>query len=333
MWSVRPSIETRVALFFMVLGKRLDALEGVRWNRELCQYLVVPPQHHRNTKSYWSNFAVRLRNSTTRWAKGELSVFVRTSVCNTFLVAKLRDVLQVLPSARTNIQIFHRIFSLFIWNWIFESMKRDNLFESVKAGVLGPTHLFLSEIVFRFILFRDQENPFIRTVIQTQLADFMPGFIASSYENVSTRLFVYLKVPDSVAFLDVRSSKDYLSGVNRRCLLKYLRAMLLQVPLYRQHFSDGPGQDVLECRVKRMCVLPRVKSFFSPLHSGTLPVKTWMNDKSILVVWSVECHICKLPVSADHVFISCWDVVFFFLGEGGGMSSKERSKKISSLAP
>lgn len=83
-------------------------------------------------------------------------------------------------------------------------MKRDNLFRSVKAGGLALMHLFLSQIVSRFIFFRDQEGPISRTVIQTQLGAFMPGFIVSTYENVSTCLFGYLKeVVDSVAFLVV----------------------------------------------------------------------------------------------------------------------------------
>lgn len=72
-----------------------------------------------------------------------------------------------------------------------------------------------------------------------------------------------------------------IRGVNRRRLLKDRRDSLFLVPLYRQHFSDDPGQDVL-CRVKNMCVPLRVKSLFYRLLPGTLPVKTWMNDKGRL---------------------------------------------------
>lgn len=31
----------------------------------------------------------------------------------------------------------------------------------------------------------------------------------------------------------------------------------------------------------------------------------------MFVAWSVECHLCKTPDSIDHVFVGCWDVVFF----------------------
>lgn len=138
-------------------------------------------------------------------------------------------------------------------------MKLDNLFRSMKAGGLGVTHIFLFRFVLRFLFFGDQENSFIIPVIHTQLAGSIPGFIVSSCENVCARLFGYLKeVLQSVAFLNGPFSKEYWSGVNRTRWLKHLRDTPYPVPLYRQHLSDGSGQVVL-CRVRRMCVPPRVK--------------------------------------------------------------------------
>lgn len=82
-------------------------------------------------------------------------------------------------------------------------MKHHNSFVSVKARELGLTHLLLSRIVSRFMIFRVQENPFNRDVIPTLSALFMRGFIVSPYENVSTRVFSYFKeLMNSVAFVD-----------------------------------------------------------------------------------------------------------------------------------
>ncbi|CAN7978640.1 unnamed protein product [Ixodes persulcatus] len=286
--------------------------EGVEWSREPCEYLGVPLQHHKNSKRYWTDCAVRLRNSTTKWARSELSVFARATVCNMFLVSKLCYVLQVLQCARVNIQAFHRIFSLFIWSSGSEPMRRDNLFRSVKLGGVGLTHLFISQIASRFLFLRDQEDPFLRTVLQCKLASFVPTFVVSSCCSESPRLVGFLKeVAESFSFFNARFSIDYLSSVSRKRLVRDLRDMLFPIPLYRSLFSDGPGQDCLQ-RVNKMTIAPRVKTFFFKLHTATLPVKPWLQDKGIFVPSTINCNLCKAPETIDHIFIDCWDAIFFW---------------------
>lgn len=94
---------------------------------------------------------------------------------------------------------------------------------------------------------------------------------------------------------------------------KRLRAIWCQFisnPLYRSVVPSG-GQNVLK-RVKRMIIPPSVKTFFFKLHSSTLPVKVWLQAKGIDVPWSVDCILCKKPETIEHVFIFCWDAVFFW---------------------
>lgn len=72
-------------------------------------------------------------------------------------------------------------------------MRRDNLFRSVKSGGLGLPHLFVKQLVSRFTFLGDPEHPFLRNVIQTQLANFIPSFVVSSYPDVTVRLWGFIK--------------------------------------------------------------------------------------------------------------------------------------------
>ncbi|CAN7942223.1 unnamed protein product [Ixodes hexagonus] len=81
--------------------------------------------------------------------------------------------------------------------------------------------------------------------------------------------------------------------------------------MYRALYSAGPGQDVLK-RVKRMLVPPGVKTFFFKLHTATLPVKTFIEEKGMFVPWGVDCILCKKPETIEHVFLECWDGIFLW---------------------
>lgn len=61
-----------------------------------------------------------------------------------------------------------------------------------------------------------------------------------------------------------------------------------------------------------MLVPPGVKTLFFKLHSGTLPVKKWMEDKGLVVPWGSHCFLCKKPETIEHVFLECWDGVFLW---------------------
>lgn len=226
-------------------------------------------------------------------------------------MAKLWYVLQVLHCSRNNIQRMHRVFAVFIWNSVWERTSRTNIFRRVKTGGLGLSHLFIRQLVNRFIFLRDQRDPFLRTVIQVRLRDVMPEFIVAS-SGYSGLIRGYLKeVIDAYRFLRARFSLEYLSGVPRKRLSRDLTDSLFPVPLYRSLYSAAPGQDVLK-RVKRMIVPACAKTFFFKLHSETLPVKTWLVSKGIPVAWSENCLLCKKPETLEHVFLDCWDAVFFW---------------------
>lgn len=115
----------------------------------------------------------------------------------------------------------------------------------------------------------------------------------------------------SVRFLSVRFSNEYLFSVKRKTLYKDVCDVVLPVPMYRAIYSGGQGQDVLK-RVKRMQVTPETKSFFFKLHTGTLNVKTFLEDRGFFLPWGSHCLICKKPETIDHVFLDCWAGVFFW---------------------
>lgn len=129
---------------------------------------------------------------------------------------------------------------------------------------------------------RDQSDPFLRTVMQVRLQRLLPGRVVSC-ENMYGAVTGYLReVVLSCKMLKVRFTPDYLCNVNKKNLYKALVDVMLPIPFYRSPHCGGPGQDILK-RVRKMAVRPAVKTFFFKLHSGTLPVKTWLHDKGIFV--------------------------------------------------
>lgn len=285
--------------------------EGVSWDRVPCAYLGVPLNCYRSSKTFWSGVAADLDSRASRWKHRDLSIFARAAVCNIFLISKMWYVLQAIHCARVNVQKFHRVFALFIWGSNWEPMRRDNLFHRVRHGGLGLSHLFVKQLVSRFFFLRDQEQPFIRTFIQTKLSPHLPSFLVSSCGVEPTRLVGFQKeVVESVRFLSARFSLEYLSLVSKKALARDLVVSLFPTPMYRTLFCNG-GHDVLN-RVKRMCVPHSVKTFFFKLHTNTLPVKVWLREKGIDVPWTVDCLLCKQPETIEHVFIFCMDAVFFW---------------------
>lgn len=185
-------------------------------------------------------------------------------------------------------------------------------FSLCQSGGLRLSQLFLRQLVNRFIFLREQKDPFLRTVIQTRLRSALPGFVVTTTVDISPCLRGYLKeVVDAYRFLTTRFSLEYLSVVSRKKLSKDLKDLLFPVPLYRSVYSAGPGQNVLK-RVKRMLVPAYTKTFFFKLHSQTLPVKAWLSERNIPVPWSDNCFLCKKTETIEHVFIECWDAVFFW---------------------
>ncbi|CAN7941912.1 unnamed protein product [Ixodes hexagonus] len=278
------------------------------------RYLGVPLEHYRTNDQYWREETENLRVKAEKWRGNALLIFARATNCNTFLAAKLWYTLQVLHCSRINIQRIHRVFAVFVWSSTWERMGRTNLFRirRVKDVGLGLTHLFIRQLVNRFMFLCDQRDPFLRTVIQLRLHNVLPEFVVASHDECFPGARGYLKeVIGAYRFLVARFSLEYLSEVSHRRLSNDLIDLLFPVPLYRSKYSAGPGMDVLK-RVKKMIVPASVKTFFFKLHSETLPVKTWLIAKGVPTAWSEHCVLCKQPETIEHVFLDCWDAVFFW---------------------
>ncbi|CAN7983120.1 unnamed protein product [Ixodes hexagonus] len=287
-------------------------LEGIKWGLTPTKYLGVPLQHMHNPGVYWSEATAELKRKVSRWPNRDLSIFARATACNIFLVAKLMYVLQVLQCTRSSMQKVHRVCAMFIWKSSWEPMRRDNLFRRIPLGGLGLAHLFVRKLVSQLFFLRDIEQSFMRTVIQIKLAWHLPAFLVSSCGEQPSKIGGFLReVVDTYNFLSVRFSRDFLSSVNRKGLSNALYDTLFPEPLYRAVRRQSPGQDVL-CRVKKMAIQPRAKSFFFKLYTSTLPVKAWLHEKGIFVPWTTNCLLCKTPETIEHVFIFCWDALLFF---------------------
>ncbi|KAM7306544.1 uncharacterized protein ISCGN_010247 [Ixodes scapularis] len=290
--------------------RKPNVFMNVRWESLPTKYLGVPLVHYRDSTSYWNEETQNVRTKAEGWRGKDLSIFARSTVCNVFLIAKIWYVLQVLYMSRANVQKFHRVLAVFLWNSNWERCARTNLFRSVRSGGLGLAHLFIRQIVSRFMFLRDQNDPFLRTVIQVRLQSFLPEFVVSSGVVIGAGVHGYMKeVLWSFRMLKVRFSMEYLATVSRKKLYKDLVDVLFPIPLYRSLYCVGGGLDVLK-RVKRMPVRPCVKTFFFQLHCGVLPVKTWLEEKGLFVPWSTNCLLCKKAETVEHVFIECWDAVF-----------------------
>lgn len=191
-------------------------------------------------------------------------------------------------------------------------MRRDNLFRPVHAGGLGLAHLFVRQLVSRLGFLRTAFHPFLREFLQVEMPNLLPTLFVSSVANTTPRAWGFIKeIVDSLNFLTVRFSRNYLFTVSRRNLYNDLIDLLFPIPVYRSPPWDGPGHDVLR-RVRKMPVSPSTKSFFFKLHTNTLPVKTWLDHRGIFVPWSVNCRLCNQPETIEHCFISCRDAILFW---------------------
>lgn len=296
-------------------GEWLDApqsFKGIKWSTEPASYLGVPLQDYRDTSKYWSNRAQDVRTQTEICEGRNLSIFARVTICNVFFVSKLWYVMQALSCSRLNVQRFHRIFAVFVWQSTYERTSRSNLFRKLQGGGLSLAHLFVRQLVSRFFFLRDQADPFVRTFLQCTLGSALPEFVVTTADNTRYSVSRFLReVVFSCRFLMTRFSTDFLSSVNRKKLSTDLIDSLFPEPMYRSLYRMGSGQDVLR-RVKRMPVPGGVKTFFFKLHTETLPVKTWMLEKGLFLPWGADCSLCKKPENIEHVFIQCWDAIFFW---------------------
>ncbi|XP_075744390.1 uncharacterized protein LOC142803182 [Rhipicephalus microplus] len=129
-------------------------------------------------------------------------------------------------------------------------------------------------------------------------------------QGIALREFLK-EIVDTVNFLKARFSLEYLYTIDRTNLTSALVNNLFPEPDYRKPYSLLPGHDVL-FRLRRICISPSAKTFFFKMHTSTLPVKTWLNKKSIYVPWTVNCRLCNQPETIEHCFIHCRDAFYFW---------------------
>lgn len=232
----------------MVIGtSRPVPLEIFSGSRHLVVTLGVPLDRYQDSEAFWHEKAEELRATAEGWGGRGLSIFSRSAVCNVFLAAKIMYLLQVLSCTRKSIHKVHRIFATFIWSSTWERTSRTNLFRRVKQGELSLCHLFLNQVISRFLLIRDQRDSFLRSLFQTTLLHHMPDFFVSSDRRERHTLSPFLrKVLFSYRFLRARFSIDYLTNVKRKRLMKDLIQNVFPVLLYRSKYEKSYGHDVLK---------------------------------------------------------------------------------------
>lgn len=284
---------------------------NVRWDTTPAPYLGVPLENYKDSEPLWRRKVVEVREKADNLKSFYWSIFARATMCNLFLIGKLWYIMQVIHCSRVNVQKLHRVLAVFIWGSTWERTRRTNLFRRVRYGGLSLSHLYIRQLVNRFMFFRDVPDPFLRTVCQVRLGRVLPNFVVTS-ESMPGGLGGYLKeVYLSCIFLQARFSLDYLWTVSRKKLYKDLCDIVLPVPLYRSQCCAGPWANVLK-RVKSMSVPGGVKTFFFKLHTNTLDVKTYLEEKGFFVPWGTHCFICRKPETIEHVFLDCREAFFFW---------------------
>lgn len=284
---------------------------GITWQTEDPTYLGVPLEMSKDPRELWTARTANIRTHAGIWKGAALSIFQRAAVCNVFLMSKLLYLLQVLPCPRKNVNIFHRIFAMLIWRSNFEAMRRSNLFKKLMDGGIGLQHIYVKQLVMRMAFFREIRHPVLEVVKRCIEYHYLPHLSAAVHSNFIRLSRYYREMVESVRFLSARFSVEYLFSVSKKKLTVDLADVLFPVPVYRQIPDEWPGKDVL-CRVRRMPLKPAMKTFFFKLHTNTLPVKPWLQEKGFFVPWSVNCRFCKVPEDINHVFIHCLEAQFFW---------------------
>lgn len=259
---------------------RPEQFEDINFMLTPSSYLGVPLQHYKRSNTHWSAVIDETRRTAQKWEGCAFSVFTRATICNMFLIAEIWCVLQVISCSRINIQKLHRVFAVFIWQSSWERLSRDNLFCRVSKGGLSLSHLWVKQIVSRFMFLRDQVDSFLRAVIQTRLSEQVPLFVVVIQSWVLSTQCILERSCSRIS--DFVSSFFFRISFWSNAKTPDLYDVLFPMPLYRIGCCERRDQDVLR-RVKRMHAQPSVKTFFFKHHTNTLPVKKWLMDKGIFV--------------------------------------------------
>lgn len=160
--------------------------------------------------------------------------------------------------------------------------------------------------VQRFLYFRDQADPFLRSCMQTLGAHHLQRWTVP-LDNLArakeSRAF-YREVGAAITFFEMRFSWDYLSTVKRRKLYWDTVENVTPEPLYRKFHLTTEAQNVFK-RLRKLSVPAGAKDLFTKFHCEVLPVKVWLQRKGFFVPWSVRCDLCSADEDLFHVFVNC----------------------------
>lgn len=202
--------------------------EWIKWSSKPNTYLGVPLDQYKNNDDLWTEKTKGLSVLTQKLGSRDLSIFARATICNVFLVSRLVYLLQALSRSRINIQRIQRLLAVFVWQSQYERTSRNNLFLRLKRGGVALPHLFLRQVVSRFLFLRDQQDPFLRTFLEIRLASALPNFIVTSNDEFRYGVRTFLReVVVAFRFVRSRFSLEYLSNLTRKCLSRDLNETVL----------------------------------------------------------------------------------------------------------
>ncbi|XP_064464737.1 uncharacterized protein LOC135376089 [Ornithodoros turicata] len=185
-------------------------------------------------------------------------------------------------------------------------MRRTNLFCSLKRGGLGLVNLEIKMKVQRFLYFRDNSDPFLRSGLQALGGDHLSRWtvLAGCYLGKKHVRAFYREVAAAARFFEQRFSWEYLCTVKKKNLYWDTIETVLPDPLYRHPGLSPLAENVLR-RLRRFPVPTGTKDMFIRFHCEVLPVKVWLRKKGFFVPWSLNCDLCGAEETLFHVFVTC----------------------------
>ncbi|KAM7285004.1 hypothetical protein ISCGN_031994 [Ixodes scapularis] len=242
-----------------------------------------------------------------------LSFFNRAYVCNAVIYPAVLYKAQAVCCPGVTAKRIHRSWAVFVWKSSMERTRRENLFLHQEGGGLGLVNIVLKLHVQRFLLFRDAKDPVLLSALHhlgfPHLGRWMVTTSGRTAKAAALRF--YSEIAASIEFFLARFSWDYLATVGKRKLYWDTISVTFPSPLYRPPpVLDGTAG--LFKLVRRLPVSAASKDFFVRMHLEVLPVKTWLHRRGIFVPWSLNCDLCGVTETIQHVLVECSNAYLFW---------------------
>lgn len=293
-------------------GSKPEQFLGISFADSVTNYLGVNLNPERLSTGRGGIDLNRLNVKVLEWHGRQMSLPTRAFVCNAVFFPTIWYPAQVGPCAQSEICKVHRFLATFVWESLFERMRRDNLFLSQKKGGLGLVNVELKLKVHRFMFFRSQRNDIVLSSFRVLGGNFLGEWLEGEAGSSRSRILKFYKeIEAAIKFFKDRFSDEYLDKVKRKTLYWDTLDMLIPVPLYRMWGGTAVESDVFK-RLRRYPVRTATKNFFLRLHLRVLPVKTWLVQKGFFVPWSTNCALCPFPETLEHVILFCTNAELFW---------------------